>query len=95
VSGRIGATWEPGYPRACGACGASLVGARTAAGKTAPVTLESKVDGNVLVFLSAEEEPVLECRTFAGEVLDALRRAGVPLKLNHFADCPSAERFKR
>jgi hypothetical protein len=96
MSGRIGATWRPGYPRACGACGAALVGARTLTGATAPVTIDSKDNGNVLVFSNTTEDPpVLECRTLAGETLRVLREQRVPLKLNHFADCPSADKFRR
>jgi hypothetical protein len=88
----MGATFEEGHPRACRACRAPLIGAMTAAGRVAPITMEAKENGNVLVFVDAEA--VLQARTFTGEALAELRRQGVPLKLNHFADCPQAARFR-
>lgn len=67
------------------------MGARTLTGATAPITIESKPEGNVLPFV-AGDPPVLECRTFAGAALEALREQGVPLRLNHYSDCPSVKR---
>lgn len=81
-----------GERKSCEACGADLIGARTKDGKTAPITEHCQVGGNVLLFRSSAG---IECRTFAGAVLDKLREQQVPLRLNHFADCPEKERFTR
>lgn len=84
-------TRTPGETWSCEGCGAALIGARTKAGNTAPVTFNVQSSGNVLLFRSSVG---IECRTFAGEILDALKAEQVPLRLNHFADCPSRDRFK-
>lgn len=75
----------------CDACGKPLIAARTKDGKLAPVTADVQLGGNVLVF----QLTGVECRTFGGKVLEKLHAEGVPLRLNHFADCPQADRFKR
>lgn len=80
-------------------CGAAVVAATTKARRQAPVTVEPKDDGNVLLFRSAElddetRRPRVECRTIADEhALMFLRSEGVPLRLNHFADCPDRDRY--
>lgn len=82
----------------CKGCGAALVWALTAAGKPAPITKEPKPDGNVLLFVApspVDGTRAIHCRTLAGLVLDGLREQGVPLRLNHFADCPAREQFAR
>jgi hypothetical protein len=80
-----------GEKRDCVACGKPLIGARTKDGAVAPITLDVQVKGNVLLFQSSVG---IEGRVFAGDVLDKLKEQGVPLRLNHFADCPDAERFR-
>jgi hypothetical protein len=74
----------------CEACQKPLVWAVTKTGRTAPVELDPHPEGNVLVF---RVESRIECRTAAGFALDWLREQGVPLRLNHFASCPQADRF--
>lgn len=75
----------------CRACGAELVWALTKNGPS-PVTRQPKGNGNVLLFRGLDGE-------VRAAVVDAHVRAwaveqGVPLRLNHFADCPDAERFR-
>jgi hypothetical protein len=77
----------------CRACKAPLIWAITKDGKRAPITREPKPDGNVLVFRTVTPGPV-QARVFAGLALDELREQGVPLRLNHFADCPNREDFQ-
>jgi hypothetical protein len=81
----------------CKGCGAALVWALTRDGKPAPITKAPKDTGNVLLFVAPGPtgERVVQCRTFAGFALDELREQGVPLRLNHFADCPDREQFAR
>ncbi len=83
---------KAGETKRCEACGRPLIGARTKAGKIAPITYDVQATGNVLLFRSSIG---IECRTFAGETLEALRAECVPLRLNHFSDCPERERFAR
>lgn len=83
---------RPGETKRCEACGQELIGARTKSGKVAPITYEPRPDGTVLLF---RKGGVVECRTFAGSTLDVLRLNAVPLRTNHFADCPDALRFTR
>jgi hypothetical protein len=78
----------------CRACKAPLIWAITKDGKRAPITREQSPNGNVLVFRTVTPGPV-QARTFAGMVLMELQAEGVPLRLNHFADCPNAEDFQR
>jgi hypothetical protein len=93
TSGRLGKP-RAGDIRECRACGQELVFARTKDGKLAPITLNAKPGGNVLVFKSFDG--LVECRSFAaGPGMDALREQAVPLRLNHFADCPRADEFKK
>jgi len=78
----------------CSSCGARLIWAQhSKTKKPAPITADPKDNGNVLVFRSwPEGEPTytLLSPTLAG----LLRKAEVPLRLNHFADCPYAETHK-
>lgn len=81
-------------------CGALLVSAETKAGREAPITVEPKPDGNVLLFRSPDRvvaetrKLVLECRNLGDAATVAyLREQGVPLRLNHFADCPDKEHY--
>lgn len=75
----------------CRGCGAPVLWTITHDGKRAPITAEPSQAGTVLVFRQGDG---VQSRTFAGEVLAGLRAAGVPLRLNHFADCPQAGSFR-
>ena len=81
---------KPGETKRCQACSKPLIGALTRKGKVAPVNYDPEPEGNVLLFRKDGE---VQCRTFAGETLEALREEGVPMRLNHFADCPHAAEF--
>ena len=76
----------------CRGCGAEIVWAITLDAKRAPIRKDPRPDGNVLIFRDPRLG-TLQARTFAGFVLDELRDQGVPMRLNHFADCPERERF--
>lgn len=78
----------------CEACRAEMIGAaHVRTGTVAPILLEPSDDGNCLLWRTSEGA------TYAtvgkAEVREYLRNAGVPLRLNHFADCPHAARFTR
>jgi hypothetical protein len=75
----------------CRACGVEMIWAFTRDARRAPITRSPSDAGNVLVF--RDERGVVQARTFAGFALDELRAQGVPLRMNHFADCPQAEEF--
>lgn len=75
-------------------CGAQVVGAAHAdTGKVGPITVAAKDNGNVLVYRDRDGRmtyrPVLDPRA-----LEWFRSSKVPLRLNHFADCPDVERYR-
>ena len=78
----------------CRGCGAEIVWAITLDAKRAPIVKAPSPDGNVLIFRHPAMGTI-QARTFAGFALDELRDQGVPLRLNHFADCPAAASFAR
>lgn len=78
--------------KACSACGAPLIWALSATGRPSPITREPKAGGNALVFQRDGEVRWVAC---APGIAAWLSSAGVPLRLNHFADCPQADRFRR
>jgi hypothetical protein len=75
----------------CDACGQALIWAKSERDKMQPITREPRENGNVIVFRLGGE---LHGRAVSNEVAEYLRGKGVPLRLNHFADCPQAERFR-
>lgn len=81
-----------GERKTCEACGAALVGAETANGKTAPVENEPSEHGNVL--LQRQKDGVVRAITFGRAAAEDLRAKGVELRLNHFASCEHAARFR-
>ena len=85
---------QPGARWIC-ECGQQLVAARTRSGRIAPITVDPKEEGNVLLFRSPAEGAELSCRNLSGPALEGLREQEVPLRLNHFATCPIADRFRR
>jgi len=85
----------------CRACKAPILWAITKDGKRAPITADPTPNGNVLVYrdrlkalASSLPADTLHARTFAGFALDELRAQEVPMRLNHFADCPEADTFR-
>lgn len=74
----------------CRSCGEPLLWAITSSGSRAPLCAKPSDDGNVLVWRIRGE---VRCATASGSTLDWLREAGVPLRLNHFANCPEADTF--
>lgn len=78
----------------CTACNCELIWAVTPSGKRAPINLERDPNGNVLVLQPRNLGQVLAV-TLSGESLKLAREQGLPLHLNHFADCIAAEDFKR
>lgn len=75
----------------CRSCGAPIIWAATAAGRPAPLDRDPVEQGNVHVY---SDGPARRCATLAGAVLDEARDDGVPLRMNHFATCPSAARHR-
>jgi len=82
---------------ACQACGQPLVwAAHEETGKLAPICAEPTADGNLLVWRAwpPGQQPALRYTALGEELRAKLAERGVPLRLNHFADCPQAERFR-
>jgi hypothetical protein len=75
-------------------CGQPLVFAVTPKGAHAPICAEATDDGNVLLLRSDALRVVLAI-TLTGDLLELARARSVPLRLNHFADCPDRKDFKR
>jgi hypothetical protein len=76
----------------CSACGQPLTWALTTAGKRAPINTQPSDNGNVLVLQPRSLGEKLAI-TLSGDALDLARKHGLPLHLNHFADCPERDRF--
>lgn len=76
---------------ACEACSAPLIWALSRKEKPAPITREPSEDGNCLIFKAGEE---IRYAVLTGDVLEWAREQGIPLRLNHFADCPERDRFR-
>lgn len=99
---------RPGERKRCEACGAEMVGAvhyRT--GTVAPIALAAEEKGNIVVFnaetpLGPRPTEIRYAIVPQGDGLGGpspvrawLEEVGVPLRLNHFANCPEADRFHR
>src|SRR4051812_8544845 len=84
---------KPGETWRCEACGAALIGARTKAGKCAPIEYQPDQHGNTLLF-RADDGVLSSAVVGIATISDWLRGQGVPLRLNHFASCPQAARFR-
>lgn len=78
----------------CTACNAELIWALTPSGKRAPINHEQDPHGNVIVLQPRGLIQKLAV-TLSGATLDLARTTGMPLHLNHFADCIAADDFKR
>ena len=75
----------------CRACSAPIVWATTSAGKSMPVDAEPSPDGNVLLFATVD-------RKWIAIVMgkgEAAKSAARERFTSHFANCPSAESFRR
>lgn len=88
---------QPGQHWTC-SCGERLVGALTIAGKVAPITLavydaDDTMPGNV--WLGRRKDGTVICVTLSGELLEKAQAEGLALHLNHWANCPERERYKR
>lgn len=86
---------SPGERRPCSACGTEIIGARSASNpkNTMPVVVEPNANGNVLL---QQKDGVLTGFVFGDPVVrGALQDAGVVMRVNHFADCAGAEKFRR
>lgn len=92
-----------GERRACEGCGAQIVGAAQAASpgvaedlsKVAPITALPKENGNLLLWRDATDGEPRYAVVGNVRTVEYLRALGVPLRLNHFADCPERRRFER
>jgi hypothetical protein len=84
-----------GERRSCGACHQLLIGAAHArTRRVAPIVLEPTENGNCIIW---RDEDGLLLYAVVGNpgAREYLRGLGVPLRFNHFADCPAAARFHR
>lgn len=85
---------RPGERKNCEACGVPLIGAQSSSNpkSTLPVVVEPHPRGNVLI---QQREGVLTGFVIANQLLLAkLHELGVVMRINHFVDCPQAERFR-
>ena len=89
---------NPGERWIC-TCGEKLIAAKTVSGAVAPITAEVKENGNVWLGRARDPEAdgshVVASAVLGGALLDLARVQGMGLHLNHFADCPDKERFRR
>jgi hypothetical protein len=87
-----------GEQRACEGCGAKIVGATKVGepdGTVAPITGLPAENGNVLLWRDVEDGGATYAVVGNVRTAEYLRALGVPLRLNHFADCPERRRFER
>lgn len=85
----------PGERRACHACGTPIIGARSSSNpaNVLPVVVAPDPKGNVLI---QQVDGTLTAFVFGSPVVrGALQDAGVQMRMNHFADCAYADRFRR
>lgn len=78
----------------CRACGIDLLWALSPGGKACPLVPDPSEDGNVLVLAPTGLSKPLAV-VLSGELLQEARDAGVKLRLNHFANCPKREQFRK
>lgn len=84
---------ENGEQRPCSGCGVRIVGANSKTGTaTAPIEAAAHENGNVLIQRQADGRVIAV--TFGPVEADVLRGMGVELRMNHFATCPEADRFR-
>jgi hypothetical protein len=90
-------TLTHGEQRACEACGREIIGVRGLGGdeKVMPLVVdEDGLEGNVL--LVVQSIAIMRAKVIgSADVRRYLRERGVRLWVNHFADCPERERFRR
>lgn len=76
-------------------CGQEVVWVETrGAGRAMPVDAKPHEDGNVVIDYDAKPVPLATVIARKPQ-LSALRAAGVPLYVSHFATCPKADQFRR
>lgn len=78
----------------CRACGIDLLWAISPNGKPCPLVPVPSDDGNVLVLVPRGLGKALGV-VLTGEALKLARAKGVPLHLNHFANCPKRGEFRK
>lgn len=78
----------------CRACGIPLLWALSPNGKACPLVTDPSEDGNVMVLQPRGLVKPLAV-VLSGDLLQEARAAGIPLRLNHFANCPKRERFRK
>ena len=85
-----------GERRDCKGCGAPIVGATQADGKgVSPITAFPKENGNVLLWRDVDDGLPRYAIIAHSSTREYLLALGVPLRLNHFADCPKRKDFER
>lgn len=89
---------DAGERKPCEACGEPLVGAAHAnTGTVAPIHVapDREDRGNVLLWREHYTGTMKYAVVPNSTMRVLLRDLGVPLRLNHFAACPDAARFRR
>jgi hypothetical protein len=97
---------EHGEQRQCEGCESRIVGAVQAEGpvtrkdpnaerKVAPITAMPDANGNVLLWRDSDNGLPYYAIIAHEKTREYLHALGVPLRLNHFADCSAAEKFQR
>lgn len=85
---------KAGEKKSCEACGARLImAAASNGGSLSPVELMPNPSGNVLLFRMPDG--TVTQATLNIQLAGQLSGLGVPLRMNHFATCPQADRFRR
>lgn len=85
---------ERGRTQECVACSRRMIAAQHArTGNLAPIVLDPNADGNVLLWRDPDGGVSY---TVIGkpDIRSYLVELGVPLRLNHFADCPNSSQFR-
>ena len=83
---------KPGDKWECAACGCKLVGALTIANRVAPIEVKLNPEGNQ--FLYRRGDTVCVASIGQGAMMEFAKRHGFELRMNHFATCPAADRFR-
>lgn len=81
--------------RIVGAARATSPGVDEDLSKIAPITALPKENGNILLWRDADDGEPRYAIVGNVRTVEYLRALGVPLRLNHFADCAAKKRFER
>jgi hypothetical protein len=89
---------KAGEMKNCEACGKQMVGALNPnTGAVSPIEVEPDERGNVVLHRRQIDGVMTVCAWTLGklDIIEKAKKAGVELRLNHFAYCPEKARFGR